>query len=548
MRERIKIGVLINSLKILLWEYRIIEKIFNSEFAEIKLLINNNEDHLILNKRNHSLLYLFHEKLDNYFFKSEFDYNKKIDILELLNEVPLISYDSAEGSSGDNVIKEICQKIKDYKIDVIINFGVESIISGLLKIPKYGIWSYKIGDNGIIRSEPSAYWEIVKKMPELGCTVSLLRPDFDGDNIIYRTSVSTFTKSININRNRGYGLASLIIPRLLKNIYLFGDSYFDKSIVKFNYDIKIFNSKFHTYPTSLQALWNLILIFTSHLYRKIRYQKEGSWYLLYKINQNNKSFPTTIDSFTKMAAPKDKFWADPFVITKDKNHFIFVEEYLFNTGKAHISVLKLDDIGTLLSSERIIERPYHMSYPFVFKLDYKYYMVPESSSNKTIQLFCCSSFPNKWEFVMNLMENICARDSTLFFYNNKWWLFTAIDELDSPSIPFSELFLYFSDDLFSGHWQSHPMNPIITDINISRPAGKIFILNNNLYRPSQDCSGGYGKAFNLNQITKLNEKTYEEILVLKVEPSWDKKLTGTHTFNFDDNITVIDASHRRTRI
>jgi hypothetical protein len=146
------------------------------------------------------------------------------------------------------------------------------------------------------------------------------------------------------------------------------------------------------------------------------------------------------------------------------------------------------------------------------------------------------------------MENISATDSTLFFYNNKWWLFTAVDELNSSAIPFSELFLYFSDDLFSGNWKSHPMNPIVTDIKTSRPAGRIFVLNNKVYRPSQDCSGSYGKAINLNQITKLSETAYEEINVSKVEANWSNKLIGTHTFNFNNKITVIDASPLKKRI
>ena len=550
MKDKIKVGILIKSCEILLWEYRILEKLFNSEFAEIRLLIKKDENHVTFNfnNKNRSLIYLFHENLDKYIFRNEFDYDKKINILDLIKEVPLISYDSTEGIPGDNVIDEIHKKIKDYKIDLFLNFGIATLSNDLLSMSRYGIWSYNIGDNKIIRGTPSIYWEIVKKLPEIGCTVSVTGGDQYNGTVIYRTSISTFTKSININKNRIYGLASLIIPRLIQGLFESGGWYLEKSIYRFNSEVEMFNSKLYKSPNSLKALCNLIMIFITNLYRNIVYIKKDFWYLLYKINENNKRFPVTIDTFNKLTAPKDKFWADPFAITKDDYHYLFVEEYLFKTNKAHITVLKLDNKGALLSSEKIIERPYHMSYPFIFNLNDKYYMIPESRGNRTIQLYCCTSFPNKWEFVMNLMENISATDSTLFFYNNKWWLFTAIDELNNPSIPFSELFLYFSDDLFSGHWQSHPMNPIITDIKISRPAGKIFILNNNLYRPSQDCSGGYGKAFNVNRITKLSESSYEEILVLKVEPDWDKKLIGTHTFNFDDNITVVDASPRRRRV
>lgn len=548
MKEKIKIAVLTKNDEILLWEYRILEKLLSSEFAEIILLIKKEEKPLLNSNRKYSGIYQFHEKIDKYIFKNGFDYNEKINLLNLIKEVPLISYDETEVNVPGLAIKEIPPKIKDYQIDVILNFGVESINSDLLKTPKYGIWSYKIGDDRIIRSEPSAYWEIVKKMPEIGCTVSMLRQDRDYETFIYRSSVSTFTKSINVNRNRVYGLASLIIPRLIKNIYLSGDSYLDKSLVKFNRDVEILNTRLYTYPNSITAFWNLVIIITSRLYSKIIYQKKIDWFLLYKINENSRPFPVVIDSFKPLTTSKDKFWADPFVITKDKYHYIFVEEYLFKTLKAHISVLKIDDKGTLLSSDRIIERPYHMSYPFIFELNDKYYMIPESRGNRTIQLFSCKSFPDKWEFEMNLMENISATDSTLFFYNNKWWLFTAVDELNSSSIPFSELFLYFSDDLFSGNWQSHPMNPIVTDIKTSRPAGRIFVLNNKVYRPSQDCSGSYGKAFNLNQITIFSETAYEEILVSKVEADWSSKIIGTHTFNFNNKVTVIDASPLKKRI
>jgi hypothetical protein len=531
-----------------LWEYRVIEKLLASEFAEIILLIKKEEKPGSFINKNHSLIYRFHEKLDRHLFRNEFDYDERINVLDLLKEIPLISYNSVEGNSSDDSDKEIFGKIKEYKTDVILNFGNVSFNDDLINVPRYGIWSYSAEDKRIIGSDNYIYWAIVRKLPEIGCTVRMSKADLNDETVIYRTSISTFTKSININKNRIYGLASLVIPRLIKGLYLFEDSYMEKSLVKFNSDIEIFSTKLHNYPNSFRALWNLILILTTHFYRGILYKKEVFWDLYFKISESEKPFPVALDSFRKMDSPKGKFWADPFVVNENESHYIFVEEYLFKTGKAHISVLKLDNKGILLSNERIIERPYHMSYPFIFELNDSYYMIPESKGDRTIQLYRCTSFPNKWEFVMNLLENISATDSTLFFYKNKWWLFTAIDELNNPSIPFSELFLYFSDDLFSGHWQSHPMNPIITDIKTSRPAGKIFILNNNLYRPSQDCSGGYGKAFNLNQITNLSESTYEEILILKVEPNWDRKLIGTHTFNFDDNITVIDASPRRKRI
>jgi len=547
VKEKIKIGVIIKSLEIFLWEYRVLEKLFNSGFAEISLLMKVKENPEIFIDNNYSLFYRLHDKLDKHVFKGEYDFNKKINILTLINEVPLVSFESSENNPGDNINKEIPLKIKDLRIDLILNLGGAAIDNLSLKSPRYGIWSYNIGDNRIIRGFPPCYWEIVKKAPEIGCTVIMSRFDFKNEAVIYRTSISAFTQSIYINKNRIYGLASLVIPRLIEGLFLSGDSYLDKTLIKFNNDVEIFSSKVHKSPDSFSALWNLILILTDYLNRNLIYKKEISWHLLFNIYKNGQIFPVFLDRLNKIVAPKGKFWADPFVVTKNGDHYIFVEEYLFKTRKAHISVLKLDKEGNLLSSERIIEKPYHLSYPFIFELNGEYYMIPESRGDRSIQLYICRNFPDKWEFVRNLKEEIAATDSTLFYYSDKWWLFTSVDVLNNPAVPFSELFLYFADDLFSGHWISHPMNPIVTDIKTSRPAGNIFVFNNKIYRPSQDCSGSYGKAFNLNQIVKLSEEFYEEIQISKVEPDWDRKIIGTHTINFNNNIVVIDASPLRKR-
>jgi hypothetical protein len=145
------------------------------------------------------------------------------------------------------------------------------------------------------------------------------------------------------------------------------------------------------------------------------------------------------------------------------------------------------------------------------------------------------------------MEDISAVDSTFYFHDNKWWLFTSIDEMEYPGLIYNELFLFYSDDLFSGKWKKHPANPIVTDISTSRCAGRIFNQDGKIFRPSQDCSGGYGRALNLMHITKLSESEYEENLVTKVEPDWDKRLVGMHTFSLDKNIMVLDACTRRRR-
>ncbi len=173
-------------------------------------------------------------------------------------------------------------------------------------------------------------------------------------------------------------------------------------------------------------------------------------------------------------------------------------------------------------------------------------MIPESSGDSTIQLYECTNFPYEWEFKMNLMENITAVDTTLFFKDNKFWLFANVSEIPGVSKS-EELFLFSSDRLFSKDWKSHPANPIISDIRSARPAGRIFYHNGRLYRPSQDCSVAYGYSILLNEITELTDEKYKEIKISGITPDWDNDVIATHTLSLDHDLTVIDAQIRRRK-
>jgi hypothetical protein len=261
-----------------------------------------------------------------------------------------------------------------------------------------------------------------------------------------------------------------------------------------------------------------------------------------------KKFPGSVDELIKLTPPRDRFWADPFGVCQNDKFYIFVEELPFKTMKGHISVIELNSKGEMQYFKPILEKPYHLSYPFVFEFNDSIYMVPETGNNNTIELYRCVNFPDEWEFVMNLMDNIKAKDTTLFYYKDKWWLFTSIHK-STIKPEYSELSLFYSDDLISCNWNAHPCNPIVSDIRTARCAGKIFLSDENIFRPSQDGSGRYGRALNLNQITVLSETKYEEILVSKVEAiELDKTYKGVHTFNFENNFSVMDAYTYRNRL
>ena len=105
----------------------------------------------------------------------------------------------------------------------------------------------------------------------------------------------------------------------------------------------------------------------------------------------------------------------------------------------------------------------------------------------------------------------------------------------------------YSDDPLSENWNPHPLNPVVSDVREARSAGRIFEYEGNIYRPSQNCGGRYGRGLNLSKILKLSETEFEETVIGAYEPHWDKDLLGVHHISYDRGLTLIDVRSRRSR-
>jgi hypothetical protein len=287
-----------------------------------------------------------------------------------------------------------------------------------------------------------------------------------------------------------------------------------------------------TKPDRRKRLWEKIL---SYFYRK-------QWILLIAKEANIESL--SWDHFTPLMPPSDRIWADPFVWMHADHYFIFFEERLYSSDRGHIACLTLDGRWNQLAKSTVLERPYHLSYPFVFEYQGQLYMIPETEKNRGVELYRCTEFPIRWMFVKTLLTDIKAVDATLLEAQGKWWLFANIRE---GGTTWDTLHLFFADDLLSDQWISHPRNPIVKDIRSARPAGRIFSHDGDFIRPSQDCSVRYGYAINFNRISVLTESDYAESCERSLQPPAGKNILATHTWNEAGGLTVIDALLRRPK-
>jgi hypothetical protein len=246
-----------------------------------------------------------------------------------------------------------------------------------------------------------------------------------------------------------------------------------------------------------------------------------------------------------IAPPKDRFWADPFPIEFNDKTYLFVEQQI-GSGNGTLGFIELFSDLTTSPFVPILEKPYHLSYPCVTNINNTWYLIPESHENKTIDVYQAIEFPFTWEYLMPLMDNVDANDSTLLFYNNLWWIFTSIATKTNPAN--KNLSLFFSDSFPSNTWIPHPLNPVCSNLSNSRMAGSCFLKNGILYRPSQDCLKNYGNKTNINRIIELTPSSYKEEIIRTIYPEKEIHAVCTHTINYSSKYMLRDIKTRRLKI
>jgi hypothetical protein len=250
-------------------------------------------------------------------------------------------------------------------------------------------------------------------------------------------------------------------------------------------------------------------------------------------------------AFRELPQPADWFYADPLLFEHRGRHFVFMEGFPYATGKGVIAVSRLESDGSMSAPETVLERPYHLSYPFVFSSLGQIFMIPETCGNRTIELYRCERFPDRWVLDTVLMEDVEAADATVLEHSGRLWMFVNLASrglwLDT------ELHLFHSEDA-RGPWRPHPLNPVVSDVRRARPAGPIWEEEGRLIRPTQDCTPGYAFATSFQTITTLTTEDYAEEPLTRLEAHdlhWKPGARRTHTWCMGAGFVAIDATVSR---
>jgi len=230
--------------------------------------------------------------------------------------------------------------------------------------------------------------------------------------------------------------------------------------------------------------------------------------------------------------------ADPFIVNIKGNNHIFYEELNFWKGKGEIMVTNGLSFKEKKRVKIIMNRSIHLSYPYLFSEKDKLYCIPETSAIKQVALYQIDTDNlQKIKKIRILLKGDEFVDSSIIQYNDKYWLFTSVS--GKPGV----LYIYYSDTLL-GPFKAHSLNPIMVENHVSRSAGRLFIVDQKLYMPSQNPGKCYGGSIMINEITHINETEFQYRTVFELLPQPPYNV-GLHTINFAKGLLVVDGKRNK---
>ncbi len=544
--NKIKIGFLVDSLNVSKYDFEIINWVNSCDKFERPILIK--QEILPINIleafakfiKNKGFLSLFDKvlfilliNLENIFLKKYINHRNHLkkfrldNIFKVIEVRPIKSKNNLIFTYSDDDIN----KIRSNCLDVVIRMGSGILRGDILNVAKHGVLSFHHGDNTKYRGGPPGFWEVYFKESSTGFVIQRLNNELDGGDVI---SFGEFaTKPFYLLNQANVCLKSnFYMKRLLLRL---SDNNEPLSVrERFPYSSKLFKR-----PNSIYLLsyfYKFIIYFSKKIFDRFIINRRIRWSVAFQFRDWKN---LVLWRSLKIANRPYHFLADPFVVKFEGSNFCFVEDYNYHNKKASIGLYSLNDAGATHHGD-VISENFHLSFPYIFNYDGKYYMVPESSTNMDIRIYESTKFPHEWRFLKIIMSAVSAADSMIFYKDGLWWLFTNIDPSNIGDHS-SELFIFYSDNPLSTNWIAHAENPVICSSLSARNAG-IIIDNECIYRVAQSQGFDfYGKSISINKIICLTANRYVEESMGEISPNFSSNISGIHHLHSCSDISVFDT-------
>ena len=482
------------------------------------------------------LLYSLYERWDRSNTDDAIDPVHEVDCSALLAGVERLDVVPITKKWVHRFPPEAIAKIRSKELDVLLRFGFNILRGDILSCAKYGMWSYHHGDNDYYRGGQAYFWEVYEQNPISGVILQVLTEELDAGHVLAKGFFAT-APGISQVKNRVspfWGSSTFLIQKLRELHGRGWESVEKKCLPRAPY---LGKKKIYRAPTNGEmAGWLLPTLVKKTLARFGRTDTVAFWRLALRTGAKPLEDSQNSDGFMWLHCPKGHFYADPFFFDDNGKLWLFFEDYYYGEQRGKLACAEFKDGKLVGEVIPVLDKPYHLSYPCVFRDGDAIHMIPESKANSTVDLYHAVDFPRTWEHIRVLYDGP-AVDTTVHHKDGVWYFFTTLKETRGDGL---QLWLFTSDSP-AGEWREHPASPISTDVRSSRGAGAIFERNGRLFRPSQDCGVAYGRSFTLNEILVLNRDEYLEKPCVTVDPVWAPGLAGTHSYAQSGAYEVIDG-------
>jgi hypothetical protein len=249
------------------------------------------------------------------------------------------------------------------------------------------------------------------------------------------------------------------------------------------------------------------------------------------------------------AVEDDGYWADPFPLPGDPSR-VFAERFDERSGLGQLQVMTLRDgalhpTGVVRACDdgghkATVGRGLHASFPHVFEIDGERHAVAETGAARECVLWRVDE-RGRWHSPRVLLDDVAAADPAIVRWQGRFWL--AFTDADAGA--HRNLCLFHAERL-EGPYVAHAANPVRQGAAGSRMAGGFFEHEGVLYRPGQDCRGGYGAAVMLHRVDECSPTAFRETLVKTLAPDRRGPLPdGLHTVSAWGERTLVDGKRLR---
>jgi len=314
--NKLRVGVILPDENVPAWIRQMLEKVKDSEYAEISGLAFAGHSGRTTALRNKQ--YELQLNLDKKIFRPAPDPWELSDIRQVLSNTQVL---------GANLHERV-SRFRAMRLDLILNLSLEDMPKSLLNVARFGAWSLRCNDVRVTMGSEIGWLEILNDVPIMHCDIEIERED---TTQVYNGSViATNRSSISLNQKSFFWRASHVVSRSFQKLHTKGEADF------FSKTKPVSASDRASAPSSAEsaalAQKQALQTYENKVRRRITPQP---WAMMAGKSVDGEKFDW--GKLNLKVPPRDVFWADPFLLKKQDKSYLFFEEYVYKTQRGCIS-------------------------------------------------------------------------------------------------------------------------------------------------------------------------------------------------------------------